>query len=334
VYNGESLIGPGTGGTMEVTGGTITGNTAQSGGGIFVDNTAARMDITGGSITNNTATGTTVGTTQATHTDGGGGIFIQGVQTSTAARVRVIGPNVTFHGNSAATGWVANVGERGEEPWPDISWSGNHSVTRVSTPPIQHAPYDEDNNIHLAHLLNNYDVNYRPPPMEIPNLHFGAWRLGEWLQLSLEDIGLGHWTNPARVNHMQHHQPLDPGVPEGDWPADSVHLPSQFQDIHQPLGAENFTLRMQSSPPAAQANLPAHERDPLYRILRHAPSIAAGQPGNLSTQGGVTIPMPDGRRITWEEIDIVVARNTGDHLFRVPATATITWTVQYDVPIS
>jgi hypothetical protein len=42
--------------------------------------------------------------------------------------------------------------------------------------------------------------------------------------------------------------------------------------------------------------------------------------------------MPDGRRLTWEEIDIVVARNTGDHLFRVPSTATITWTVQYDTP--
>ncbi len=74
--------------TLDITGGTISGNTAINGGGILIEDAGTTATIDGTTITGNTATG-------ATGTQGGGGIFNNGA-------------NLTIEGGAQITNNVAN----------------------------------------------------------------------------------------------------------------------------------------------------------------------------------------------------------------------------------
>ena len=119
------------GGTVNITAGTITENTAAWGGGVHVSPNAAQhaFTMTGGYITNNTAT-----------FDGGGiyaGWFGSDANPipATAFLNLNIGPNAVFSGNTAGNG--------------------------LSAPPDNRLPHIATTNAsRWGNPLNNYDINY------------------------------------------------------------------------------------------------------------------------------------------------------------------------------
>jgi hypothetical protein len=107
-------------------GGTISDNTAGSGGGVSLS-PMARFAASGGTISGNTAYF-------------GGGIHVRALGDVRDFNNVAIGPDVVFYGNSAERG--RNFGlSAGREQFPQIMWSGENS--RPGT-----------------HLLNNYDISY------------------------------------------------------------------------------------------------------------------------------------------------------------------------------
>jgi len=118
-------------GTVNITAGTITGNSAARGGGVFVGTRPREISIlnmTGGSITNNVATynGGGIYSTEARHTL----IFPSGGFNNLN-----IGPGVIFSGNTAGNGWSA-------PPYDRLS---HIAATTASI---------------WDYVLNNYDINY------------------------------------------------------------------------------------------------------------------------------------------------------------------------------
>jgi len=118
-----------SGGTVNISAGVITGNTATRGGGVYVSAAAVgAFNMTGGSITNNHAT------------DGGGGIY------STRANNSPILPDWAYDN--------LNIG-------PAAVFSGNTAGNGASTPPDITPPNIASRQASIwGNPLNNYDINF------------------------------------------------------------------------------------------------------------------------------------------------------------------------------
>ena len=119
-------------GAVHITGGTITGNTARRGGGVFINsgNVENMFTMTGGSITNNHAI------------EDGGGIF-------TPSRVLTPSVLVTAYSN-------LNIGSA-------VVFSGNTADRGLSAPPVNYyvlTHIASRNASRWGHPLNNYDISY------------------------------------------------------------------------------------------------------------------------------------------------------------------------------
>ena len=146
--NGSYSCGGGvyvdTGSTLAMHGGTISGNTSSTGGGVYLYNSDSALLMDGGTISGNTATGT-----------GGGGIYSNSysytdpVTDALAAypNIRIAGSAVVS-GNTAATGTFAPPGNAADFNNPALR--PTHAGTGLSM------TFD-------GSLLNNDNINYLHP---------------------------------------------------------------------------------------------------------------------------------------------------------------------------